>query len=149
MGIWTPLPSSSSTEVSDLLSSSSRPSTAPWTLLSRSLASSAVSEVTWTKSSQVMSPISSSSSSSTSEPLSSHSSRPSPRRELSLKPPRPLSRTWPSATCRSTWPPSKSHIVDFFCSHLFSCVSYCSRSDKFQKNVPVLSYVATIYYSTM
>merc|ERR550534_1769014 len=44
------------------------------------------------------------------EPPSSHSSRPSPRRELSPRPAKPRSRTSPSATSRSTWPASKSRV---------------------------------------
>merc|ERR1711981_1494580 len=91
----------------DSLNSSSRLSTARWPSPSRLLASSAVSEVTSTRSSHRTSPTSKPSTWSTFVPPSSHSSKPSLRKVSSLKPPRQLSRTWLSATLKLTWPPSK------------------------------------------
>merc|ERR1712071_36334 len=103
--IWMPPPSSFLTEVFDLPNFLNRTSTPQWTFLNKSPASSAVSEVIWTKLPQPTSPTSSKNSSLTSEPLNNHFSRPSRPKELSLRSPKPPSRRSPKDTSRNTWPP--------------------------------------------
>merc|ERR1711970_604238 len=128
-----PLLSSSWTEVFDSLNSSSRLSTAQWPSPSRLLASSAVSEVTSTRSSHRTSPTSKPSTWSTSVPPSSHSSKPSLRKVSSLKPPRQPSRTWLSATLKLTWPPSK------WCK---------SRGDTILKNAKIQTIITATHKPT-